>query len=170
MTQSPKKIISTSGSSHQKQLNNQFRDVQAMDESERNFIDTIDGLERLQDYPIRDLVKHSEAFGKYLKQQGLETNQMRKFLDAVNRIKVILNQPELSEDEEVGFSAIKADVILLHPKLAYAAGRKETSRPLKPFSRVVQKAIDSVHSLKDFDRLVQLIESIIAYHKAEGGR
>jgi CRISPR-associated protein Csm2 len=31
-------------------------------------------------------------------------------------------------------------------------------------------AIDEVYSKEDFDRLVQLIESIIAYHKAEGGR
>ena len=31
-------------------------------------------------------------------------------------------------------------------------------------------AIDKVHSREDFERLVQLIESIIAYHKAEGGK
>lgn len=31
-------------------------------------------------------------------------------------------------------------------------------------------AIDKVHSKEDFERLVQLVESIIAYHKAEGGK
>jgi CRISPR-associated protein Csm2 len=30
-------------------------------------------------------------------------------------------------------------------------------------------AIDKVYDLKDFERLVQMIESIIAYHKAAGG-
>ncbi|MEL6463306.1 MAG: type III-A CRISPR-associated protein Csm2, partial [Cyanobacteria bacterium J06621_15] len=31
-------------------------------------------------------------------------------------------------------------------------------------------AINIVHNKDDFERLVQLIESIIAYHKAEGGK
>ncbi|BAZ31436.1 Csm2 family CRISPR-associated protein [Cylindrospermum sp. NIES-4074] len=124
-------------------------------------VNTINGLtEGLQTYPIRDLVKHAEVFGPYLKQQRLETNQVRKFLDAVNRLKANL--------AETGkFSEIETEIVLLKPKLAYAAARQ---RAAKPLGDVISAAIDQVHSKEDFERLVQLIESIIAYHKAEGGK
>lgn len=114
----------------------------------------------LKSYSIRELVQDAEAFGPYLKQRKLETNQIRKFLDAINRIKADLT-------EETKFSSIETEVILLKPKLAYAAARQA---PAKPLSDVMAAAIEQVYSREDFDRLVQLIESIIAYHKAEGGK
>lgn len=114
----------------------------------------------LKTYPIRDLVKHAEEFGPYLKQQRLETNQVRKFLDAVNRLKA-----DLAETGE--FAKVETEVVLLKPKLAYAAARQ---RAAKPLNEVMSAAIDKVHSKEDFERLVQLVESIIAYHKAEGGK
>ncbi|MDY7052218.1 type III-A CRISPR-associated protein Csm2 [Limnospira fusiformis] len=119
----------------------------------------------LKDYPIRDLVKHAEMFGPYLKNRGLETNQIRKFLDAINRLKAKLAQTE--ENQNQLFAEIEPEIVLLKPKLAYAAARQEAAKPL---SDVMSAAIDHVHSLEDFERLVQLIESIIAYHKAEGGK
>ncbi len=195
---------------------------------------TIKGLkDGLKTYPIRDLVKHAEKFGPYLKQQRLETNQVRKFLDAINQIKAILAQQdddkeiqkeleiiqkEAENDKEEAtrkiendtsqklnakykeeeirkikdsaeqeliiilkniqkqadnkkdkliFQKIEADVVLLKPKLAYAAARQRSAKPLE---EVISVAIDKVESTKDFERLVQFIESIIAYHKAEGGK
>ena len=113
----------------------------------------------LSDYPIRQLVEHAQAFGPELKQQRLETNQIRKFLDAINQLKSKL----VNND----FSAIETEVVLLKPKLAYAAARQ---RAVKPLNDVMSAAIDKVRNKEDFERLVQLIESIIAYHKAEGGK
>lgn len=122
---------------------------------------TIDALkDGLKTYPIRQLVKQAEEFGPYLKQQRLETNQVRKFLDAVNRLKA-----ELAETGD--FSRIETEVVLLKPKLAYAAARQKAAKPL---SEIISVAIDKVYSKEDFERLVQFIESIIAYHKAEGGK
>ncbi len=116
--------------------------------------------EGLKTYPIRELVEHAEKFGPYLKRQRLETNQIRKFLDAINRLKA-----ELAETGD--FSKIETEVVLLKPKLAYAAARQ---RAAKPLNEVMSVAIDVVRDKEDFERLVQLIESIIAYHKAEGGK
>jgi CRISPR-associated protein Csm2 len=135
----------------------------------------------LQTYPIRDMVNHAQSFGSYLKIQRLETNQVRKFLDALNRIKVksarigldthqsapALDSPEIAKQELKAFAALETDIVLLKPKLAYAAARQRAALPL---SEVMSSAIDQVRSIKDFQRLVQLIESIIAYHKAEGGK
>ena len=121
--------------------------------------DVIRNIERFRNYPIRELVRHSAGFGTDLRKQRLETNQVRKFLDAVNRIKADL--------ADKNFSEIEAEVVLLKPKLAYAAARQ---RAVKPLSDVISAAIDKVDSLEDFERLVQFIESIIAYHKAAGGK
>jgi len=125
----------------------------------QSIIESIKDLKSLKDYPIRVLVKHSETFGKELRDQRLETNQIRKFLDAINRLKSKLVGSEFSE--------IEADIVLLKPKLAYAAARQNV---VKPLNKVMSAAIDKVESKADFERLVNLVESIIAYHKEAGGK
>jgi len=132
-----------------------------------------DQLKSLKDYKIRDLVKHAQEFGPFLKNQKLETNQVRKFLDAINRLKVKIaqnadqSQKDIEKNNQTVFSKIEPEIVLLKPKLAYAAARQNAAKPL---SNVMSVVIDKVHSLEDFERLVQLIESTIAYHKAEGGK
>jgi len=135
---------------------------------DQEMIQTIRHLKNgLRDYEIRQLVTQAKQLGQYLADQGLKTNQIRKFLDAVNRLKV-----KLSQDEQEKFTTIKDEVVLLKPKLAYAAARQQTRHksPVQPLADVIAVAIDHVDDTPDFDRLVQLIESIIAYHKAAGGR
>lgn len=143
---------------------NSSRNVQSPNRSEEittTIIKAINQLTRgFSSYSIRDLVKHTEAFGSHLERNQLKTNQVRKFLDAVNRIKA-----DLPEDGD--FSKIETDVVLLKPKLAYAAARQPAAKPL---SDVMSAAIEKVHSIKDFERLVQFLESTIAYHKASGGK
>ena len=126
---------------------------------------TIGKLTSLVEYPIRTLVKDADRLGADLKQNRLETNQVRKFLDAINRIKADLID-ETTEDKD-RFKKIEVDIILLKPKLAYAAARQQAAKPLQ---EVLDAAIDRVESMPDFERLVQLVESIIAYHKAAGGK
>lgn len=155
----------------QKNSNHGKNQSQNRDESTQTILDTLDNLKKeektFKDYPIRDLVKHSEAFGEYLKSQKLETNQIRKFLDAINRLKVKLTQAGNSENNNELFQLVEPEIVLLKPKLAYAAARKSAAEPL---NEVMAKVIDKVHSLEDFERLVQFIESIIAYHKSAGGK
>ncbi|KPQ40456.1 MAG: subtype III-A CRISPR-associated protein Csm2 [Phormidium sp. OSCR] len=127
---------------------------------QKTIIKHIDGLGSLKDYYIRDLVNHAEEFGNFLRSERLETNQVRKFLDAINQLKT-----ELTKDND--FKQIETGVVLLKPKLAYAAARQKAAKPL---SQVMSKAIDKVKTTQDFERLVQFIESIIAYHKAAGGK
>jgi len=128
-------------------------------------IQTIKNLqdELLRNYDIRCLVNQAKELGEYLQELGLKTNQIRKFLDAVNRLKV-----KLSQDKDERFSSIETEVYLLKPKLAYATARKENEKinSVKPLNDVLSEAIDKVKDTPDFYRLVNLIESIIAYHKA----
>ncbi|MGK7926275.1 MAG: type III-A CRISPR-associated protein Csm2 [Spirulina sp.] len=125
-------------------------------------------------YEIRQMVTDAQKLGKHLNEQRLKTNQIRKFLDAINRIKAQSARSNDQKDslspkerDKAIFKDIEADIVLLKPKLAYAEARQK--RAIKPLNRVISAAIDKVHSLEDFKRLVQFIESIIAYHKSEGG-
>jgi len=126
----------------------------------------------LKYYPIRTLVKEAEEFGKYIKDRGLKTNQIRKFLDTVNRLKVEIKVQIKNKkiDSEViiltDLPKIDTELVLLKQKLAYASARQDAVKPLK---EVMDAAIDKVQDSEDFERFFQLIESIIAYHKAAGG-
>ena len=162
MTNSPNRPIARQ---EQRSLQGQQTHLTA----DQQMIQTIRSLKdgQLRNYEIRQLVTEAKLLGEYLKEQGLKTNQIRKFLDAVKRLKV-----KLAQDKEESFSLIEDELFLLKPKLAYAAVRQQDrgSNPVKPLSDVISEAIDKVKDSPDFYRLVQLIESIIAYHKAAGGK
>jgi len=56
----------------------------------------------------------------------------------------------------------------LRPKLAYLAGREHK---LKPLMEVLDPAIKAgAQSKENFQKLVYLIESIVAYHRFYGGK
>ncbi|WP_234300727.1 type III-A CRISPR-associated protein Csm2 [Sphaerospermopsis aphanizomenoides] len=133
--------------------------------ADQKMIQTIKALKdgELRNYEIRCLVEQAKELGEYLQEIGLTTNQIRKFLDAVNRLKV-----KLAQDKDEKFSTIETEVVLLKPKLVYATARKDKEKinPVKPLNDVLSEAIDRVKDIPDFYRLVNLIESIIAYHKA----
>ncbi|MBE9238781.1 type III-A CRISPR-associated protein Csm2 [Anabaena aphanizomenioides LEGE 00250] len=137
--------------------------------------DCIQQSNYLKDYPIRTLVTQANFLGYHLKEQKLETNQIRKFLDAINQIKYILalddekikNAKTEEEQEKLRFNKIETEIVLLKPKLAYAAARQKA---VKPLNEVMIVAIDRVKTTQDFYRLVQFIESIIAYHKEADSR
>lgn len=130
----------------------------------------------LRDYDIRQLVTEAKYIGEELSRLKLKTNQIRKFLDAINRIKANVILHDLRQDNNLP-SNIKDEIIMLQPKLAYAAGKK-SSKPdrLDPEVQAAQilrdvltAATNKIYQEPDFQRLVQLIESIIAYHKSAGG-
>lgn len=142
------------------------RDDQKSKDIVKTIIDTINKLDPpgFRSYNIRKLVEHTSEFGPYLRNQGLETNQIRKFLDAIKRIKAELIEDSAVQQQQKIFAEIEDEIVLLKPKLAYAAARQ---RAAKPLSKVMSAAIDQVHNTDDFFRLVQFIESTIAYHKAD---
>jgi CRISPR-associated protein Csm2 len=122
----------------------------------------------LQSYSVRDLVQDAEELGSHLKNIGLKTNQIRKFLDALNRLKVELYR----DPQNQGISVIKNDLLMLKPKLVYSAARqrdRDNNSPVDPLKDVILEAIGRIDSPEDFNRLVQIVEAVIAYHKAAGG-
>ncbi len=98
--------------------------------------------------------------------QNVKTSQLRTFYSAVNSIRVRFQEKlEFSTD-------IERRLILLKPKLAYAAGRHPSQ--LKTFQSFMVQAIDGVvnseNQTKALINFFDLLEAVVAYHKFHGGR
>jgi len=90
----------------------------------------------------------------------LKMNQIRRFLVAARKIE--------TEIKSKSFEAVSDTIVLLRPKLAYAAGREQKVVPLM---NVLDPAIKSAaQSRENFKKFLKLIESIIAFHKYYGGK
>ena len=99
------------------------------------------------------LVTAAEILGRKLA-RNLKTSQIRKVYGAVKKI-------QMSEK----FS--RNELIMLKPKLAYAAARKPEVEDLKD---TLTKAINEVDNDEEkFKNFVDFFEAILAYHKAFGG-
>lgn len=105
------------------------------------------------------LVDAAENLGKVLERRGLKTSQIRKVYGAVKRIQVnIQMNEEFSQN----------DLIMLKPKLAYAAARNPAVTDLKD---ALTQAIDRVgNNGERFKNFVDFFEATLAYHKAAGGQ
>lgn len=105
------------------------------------------------------IVEIAEQVGKRLSPQGinLKINQIRRFLDEARQI-----------EAEVKRGSFPADrVVLLLPKLAYAAGREQK---VKVLMNVLDPAIRSAsRSQENFMKFLRLMEGIVAYHRYYGG-
>ena len=99
------------------------------------------------------LVDAAEELGKKLA-GNLKTSQIRKVYSAVKKIQM---SKEFRQNE----------LIMLKPKLAYAAARNRAVTDLKD---ALTQAIDQVgDSPEKFKNFVDFFEATLAYHKAAGG-
>ncbi len=116
-----------------------------------------------------DFIKWAESFGKFLAEKDsrnrlndLSTSQLRKFFGEMKKI-------------QADYTSQKSKVPLLIPKLAYAVGRDYNSRTRRAKSKVqefyneISKGIEVADSKVKYERLVNVVESIVAYHKLYGG-
>ncbi len=114
------------------------------------------------------LVQEAEVFGKVIKNGGLTTAQIRNIFGTVKKLENKLAQRD-NKDENFK-SKIGDPLILLKPKLAYAAARHKGKPGLTALTNVLSDAIDLVKSKEDFERFVNFFEAILAYHRAAGGK
>ena len=99
------------------------------------------------------LVKAAEALGKKLARH-LKTSQIRRIYSAVKKI-------------QMNATFQRNDLVMLKPKLAYAAARNEAVADLRD---ALTQAIDRVgEDPKRFKNFVDFFEATLAYHRAAGG-
>lgn len=111
------------------------------------------------------LVKWAEDIGRAIARQ-VTTNQLRNVFGTARQIQ--LRWPTDAQ------SAYR-DAVLLRPKLGYLA-RRERGRGMEDLQRILVPALEVMSQGKDlteqqvrFNRFVDFVEAIVAYHKAYGG-
>ena len=101
------------------------------------------------------LVDAAKDLGDRLEKNRLKTSQIRKVYGAVKKI-------QMSDKFH------RNDLVMLKPKLAYAAARNDAVTVLKD---ALIQAIDKVgDDPKRFKNFVDFFEATLAYHKAAGGQ
>lgn len=117
------------------------------------------------------LVSEAKAFGRQLaKKDRLETSQIRNIFGTVRQIE--MNWPRQKATEQQNRDALR-QLLLLKPKMAYQASRKQS---VKALQMVLNEAINKVsegdeEKARDrFQNFVDFFEAILAYHKAFGGK
>lgn len=102
-------------------------------------------------------VEFAEKSGKYMQQNGLTTSQIRNFYGEIKRI-------QMSD-----FEKCKTSFCLLKPKIAYAVSRQNNAG-IRFFQRFFNEAFPAIDNKKDFDHFCELMEAMLAYHKANNGK
>ena len=116
-----------------------------------------------QDASANAMVEFAEALGKHLQEKKVTTSQIRNAYGNMKKL------------EMAGWhgNRTQREILLLKPRLAYAAGRQQdraAKEGLENLRQVMDSAIDAVNEEESFKRFCQFFEAIIAYHKAAGGK
>jgi len=104
-----------------------------------------------------ETVSFADKLGRFIKDNGLTTSQIRNVFGEIKRIQL------------KGFINEKPSFFLLKPKMAYAAKRAGNTG-ITTFKRFFDEAHAQVADEQSFQNLVDFFESVLAYHKAYGGR
>lgn len=104
------------------------------------------------------MVEYAESMGKFMAKNGLTNSKIRSIYGEIKRI-------QMGE-----FEKEKSSFYLLKPKVAYALGRDDKNEGLKLFKKIFDTAANSVTSQKSYLNFCNLIEAVLAYHKAYGGK
>lgn len=124
---------------------------------------------------IKALIRVDKFKGNVL---DLKTNQIRKFLSAVNSVsnKVAVFKAKNPNAKELD-KAIANEVRYLQVMLVYQIGReKANSRyegPIEKFAKETEllTTIKSIgNSIEAFEEFARYMEALVAYHKFYGGR
>ena len=131
---------------------------------------------------IEKIVEKAEKEAKKFKDDQVKTNQIRNFYSSIAKMRTdyaqgvakIKSENKLKigsdEYEKACYGTIRTELIMLKPKLAYAAGRQRAVR--RSFYPFMTKAIDGVANAEcktdAIEKFFALIESVVAYHKFFG--
>lgn len=105
-----------------------------------------------------EMILYAEKAGEYMARNGLTNSKIRNIYGEIKRI-------QMGE-----FEKEKSSFYLLKPKVAYALGRDDKNRGLRLFKMIFDQNFNYVIDHKTYQNFCNLIEAILAYHKANGGR
>ncbi len=103
-------------------------------------------------------VNFAEQLGKYMANNKLTNSKIRSIYGEIKRI-------QMAE-----FEKEKSSFFLLKPKVAYALGRDDKNLGLQMFKLLFDTSSTDVKDSKTYQNFCNLIEAVLAYHKAYGGK
>lgn len=112
------------------------------------------------------MIDFAEILGKFLSplkkddKSALSNSQIRNVYGEIKRI-------QMSIDKN-GWEAVKPSFLILKPKVAYAAGRNR-NLGIVVFKEFFNMAASNVTNKKEYLNFCNLLESVLAYHRAFGG-
>lgn len=104
------------------------------------------------------LPTYAEEAGSYMAKNKLANSKIRSIYSEIKRIQIS------------GYDRQKASFFLLKPKVAYAVGRDINCKGLILFKIIFDQASQGVKDAKTYQNFCNLMEAILAYHKANGGK
>ncbi len=111
----------------------------------------------MENWDAEKINNDAESFAK--NNSKITTHQIRNIYSAVNRVRTDFITTKNTEK-------IKRELILLKPKLAYAAGRDKVVKPLQELmSDVIDKVVKSENFNKACENFFDFAEAMVAYHK-----
>lgn len=106
----------------------------------------------------------------FVNKDRLKTHQLRNIFSAIEKMRTLYKRIQRVKEPEKRQPLIDdlgMQLVLLKPKIAYAAGKQRSVR--YTFFPFVQGAVDAVEKSKDKDKAYQnffaLMESVVGYHK-----
>jgi len=105
----------------------------------------------------QETVTFSDELGRFIKDYGLTTSQIRNVFGEIKRIQL------------KGFENEKPRFYLLKPKMAYAA-KRANNQGIRVLKQFFDEAHSQVNDKVTYQNFVDFFESILAYHKAYGGK
>jgi len=105
----------------------------------------------------QETVRFSDDLGKFIKETGLTTSQIRNVFGEIKRIQL------------KGFENEKPSFYLLKPKMAYAS-KRAGNICIQTLKQFFDEAHSHVNDKVSYQNFVDFFESILAYHKAYGGK
>lgn len=132
----------------------------------------------------QDIVKEAENVILLLSKNkrdefNLRTNQIRKFLSAVNTVnnkinvyqsKIFLDNPTVTKKDITLSDSLVEEIKYLKIKIAYQAGREKAVKDFVQKAKLNEK-IDAIgDSLDHYKKFAKYIEALVAYHKFYGGK
>ena len=124
---------------------------------------------------MRDIAKEAEQVILNLKDQNhgkiyLKTNQIRKFLTAVNAItnKVNVYKAKHLDATELP-DELAGEIQFLKVKAAYQAGRERSVKDFMVQSKMKYRIEEIGTSISKYEEFAHYVEALVAYHKFYGG-
>ena len=113
-------------------------------------------------------------YGKRFAQEDkIRTNQIRNYFSALTKIRSEFYQEQRKAKRNGNElpPSVRKDLVMLRPKLAYAAGRHKEVRAFQEFfDEAITAVLESENPVDAIKNLFLISDAVLAYHKYSGGK